>query len=800
MAVLIRLRAELRSSWPSWAGYVVLVGLIGALVIATAAVARRTETVLPRAIKWANLTDVGMPVGSKLGFADLKQEDVARLPEVENVYRSDGFFADPRTEKGRPLSNVADLSASPDPRLIRTVNRLTIIHGRALDPSHVHEAVVDEFAADENRLRVGDTFTARFASASQLDEVLRASEGGAGALRLRGPRFRFRVVGIAASFEATSADAGFRTIQLSAAFDHAYASRLARTTGFVISLKHGEADIPAFKRSVERLAKGERTNFFSISDFGEQAGRTTHVQAVALWVLAVLGAFVGLLVLAQALARQAQLESADNPTLRALGMSRPQLLVLTLARTAAIGLAGAVLAAAGAIALSPLGPVGAVARKAEPNPGVHADVLVIGLGVASIVVLLLAVTALPAWRAARAAASPAGTAADEHGGKPTVADRLARNGLTPAGVAGVRMALEPGRGRTAVPVRTAIAGVALALATIAAALTFAASLNRLTTTPRLYGQNWDAQFGGGDGSDKAAKAFPLLEHPTVAAFSAGTSDEVSIDGERVGVIAMDRERGSIAPSVIDGRPPAAPNEVMLATKTLDSLGAKVGQVVTIRVGDRSSRARIVGRGVIPDFTTTIVLGKGAFMTFAGYKRLVPRAPRNTFLVRFAPRVDKPVAIARLRKADEASFGARPTDLANFDRVDSMPFVIGGVLGTAAIATLVHTLLITIRRRRRELAILKTLGFERGQVFRAVAWQATTVAVIAAVFGIPLGIAGGRWIWTLTADGLGVVRETVVPVVPTLLVVPLALIVAILVAAVPARVAARTQPGLVLRAE
>jgi hypothetical protein len=54
MAVLIRLRAELRSSWRSWAGYAVLVGLIGALVIATAAAARRTDTVLPRAVEWAN--------------------------------------------------------------------------------------------------------------------------------------------------------------------------------------------------------------------------------------------------------------------------------------------------------------------------------------------------------------------------------------------------------------------------------------------------------------------------------------------------------------------------------------------------------------------------------------------------------------------------------------------------------------------------------------------------------------------------------------------------------------------------
>ena len=58
-----------------------------------------------------------------------------------------------------------------------------------------------------------------------------------------------------------------------------------------------------------------------------------------------------------------------------------------------------------------------------------------------------------------------------------VADRglaAARPGAPLAAGTGVRMALEPGRGRTAVPVRTTILGAALAIATVVAALTFAA--------------------------------------------------------------------------------------------------------------------------------------------------------------------------------------------------------------------------------------------------------------------------------------------------------------------------------------
>ena len=50
-------------------------------------------------------------------------------------------------------------------------------------------------------------------------------------------------------------------------------------------------------------------------------------------------------------------------------------------------------------------------------------------------------------------------------------------------VAGVRMALEPGRGRTAVPVRTTMLAAIVGVAAVAAALTVTASADRLVSTP-----------------------------------------------------------------------------------------------------------------------------------------------------------------------------------------------------------------------------------------------------------------------------------------------------------------------------
>ena len=113
----------------------------------------------------------------------------------------------------------------------------------------------------------------------------------------------------------------------------------------------------------------------------------------------------------------------------------------------------------------------------------------------------------------------------------------------------------------------------------------------------------------------------------------------------------------------------------------------------------------------------------------------------------------------------------------------------------AIATLAHALFSSARRRRRELAILKVLGFRRRQVSAAIAWQATVVAAIAIVVGVPLGIVAGRWGWQAFAQQLGVPDQPVTPLARDRSPSPRSrCVVAIVTAAIPARVAARTPPG------
>ena len=78
-----------------------------------------------------------------------------------------------------------------------------------------------------------------------------------------------------------------------------------------------------------------------------------------------------------------------------------------------------------------------------------------------------------------------------------------------------------------------------------------------------------------------------------------------------------------------------------------------------------------------------------------------------------------------------------------------------VLALLAVGTLTHMLLTSLRQRRRDLAMLKTLGLLRSQLLQVVSWQASALAAAALLAGLPLGVLAGRWAWVLFARSIGV---------------------------------------------
>jgi ABC-type antimicrobial peptide transport system permease subunit len=117
-----------------------------------------------------------------------------------------------------------------------------------------------------------------------------------------------------------------------------------------------------------------------------------------------------------------------------------------------------------------------------------------------------------------------------------------------------------------------------------------------------------------------------------------------------------------------------------------------------------------------------------------------------------------------------------------------------------VATIAHVLLTSVRRRRRDLAVLKTLGFARAQVLRVVTWQATALSAAALLTGLPVGILAGRLAWAFFANAAGVGPRPDVPVPLILLAIPVTLLLATLIAAWPGWTAARVHPAVALRAE
>jgi ABC-type lipoprotein release transport system permease subunit len=93
-----------------------------------------------------------------------------------------------------------------------------------------------------------------------------------------------------------------------------------------------------------------------------------------------------------------------------------------------------------------------------------------------------------------------------------------------------------------------------------------------------------------------------------------------------------------------------------------------------------------------------------------------------------------------------------------------------------------------------------MGMTQRQCRWVVVTQATVLAVVGLVFGVPLGLAIGRSVWRVVADYTPIAYVPPVAVLTLLLIAPGALLLANLLAAWPGRRAARLRVAHILRTE
>jgi hypothetical protein len=477
---------------------------------------------------------------------------------------------------------------------------------------------------------------------------------------------------------------------------------------------------------------------------------------------------------------------------------------------------GALLAVAVAIGLSPLAPIGVV-RPVYPDPGVAFDWTVLGLGLVFLAVALGGFAIAAARRQSPHRAAQRQQRAGTRG--PGLAHRAATSGLPAPAVVGIGFAVNPGVAGSSVPVRSAILGVSLAVVVLTATLVFGSSLHTLVSRPALYGWNWSFELvaGGGSSDIPQRQVTQLLQHdPDVDAWAGVYFDTLDLDDVQVPVLGA-TPGAPVAPPILSGHPFDAPDEVVLGARTLAQLHKHLGDTVLVSSGGTApTRLRIVGTAAMPAIGsngTHLEMGTGALLS----STLIPSIDRNPL---DAPVTGPNAIFVRLRRgasagtlhqiADEMSNTSdggvdvvpvqRPAEIINYRSLGTTPALLGGALAVGAASAFGLTLISSVRRRRREVALLKTLGFTRRQLAAVVAWQSSVAVAIGVAVGVPVGIVFGRWLWDLFAQNIDVVPAPTVPTASIVLISLGALVLANLVAAVPGLIAARTKTASLLRAE
>jgi hypothetical protein len=798
------LRLEVPRRWRSLSALALLIAVATATVLTAAAGARRGQTAYSRlAARTLPATATVLPNQPGFDWARIRA-----LPEVTALSRFPVTFG--FGIKGYPFANAQ--FPVIDASLTRTIERPVVLAGRLYNPHRADEVLVTpQFAAAFGK-QPGDTLTLELASPQQANAGYDGTSGGPP----RGPRVQVRIVGVVRSpwFQDIPGGHG-SVIPTPAQFAQHRASMLGTNgqsfVNALVRLAGGAAAIPRFRADLARVTGRHDIDVWNNAiNFGDPVRRVTGYEAACLLAFAIAALISALFLVGQAVARYVSSTVVDLQILQAVGMTRRQGVAAAAAPPFLAAVAGTSVGVAGAIVASQWMPIGAAALF-EPHPGLDADWAVLGLGWVLAPLLVLAGAAVAAALAFRA--SRRQTVAR----RSLVVTSATRSGLPVPLVIGTRFALEPGRGRAAVPVRPALVGAVTGVLGVLAAFTFAAGVSDAATHPARFGQTFQlGAFFGFNGQDFGPGTGPALRAVAKDRDVTGV-DDARVAGAQSGQFSVesftyDPVGGKAIPVVmLDGRMPRGPGEIVLAPISAEDLHAHTGSVIRLAGGEAPIPERVTGIGFVPvgphnDYSD------GAWLTPDGYGRLFAGA-HFSFKYHLAAVTVRPgadiAAVARRLNAAAAHAGdpamtfspPGPVDEVQVIRdLQALPLALGAFLALLAIGAVGHALAVAVSRRRHELAVLRALGMTRRQTRLAVAAQGTVLALAGLAFGIPLGLLLGRSIWRVVAGFTPLAYHPPLAVWTLLLIGPAALLIVNMLAAWPQRQATRQRISQVLRTE
>ena len=828
-------RANFGRRWPNYLMIVLLVGAIGGLSLGSVAAARRTQSSYNTFLASTNPSDLAMTV-----YAPNLSTKLAHLPLVRDVGESSyGINGFPPGKDGLPafpkplLDGTVALDGSVNAQYF-SEDRVAVIQGRMPNPNKQDEFMADTFAAKAMGWHVGEFVRMDFYTNAQADAPGFGSKPIAPALRLT-----MHLVGTIVPNDDVLLDKVDQTPSLiifTPALTKRFVTDAPNYNDYALQLDHGVRDLSKVEREiVAALPPGTTYSFHINSAVAAEVNRSLEPESISLGVFGVIAGLAALIIVGGVLARGLQRESRDIDVLRALGASPSTSGFASALGPFASVVAGALLAVVVAVVISPFSPIGPV-REVYPDGGFAVDTPVLGFGFLFLLLVLgaitLAIIVLRSRRSnvhSRLASAPLGSRAG----------RVATDvGLPVTAVVGIRFALESPGDRDSAPVRSALAGAMLAVMIVTATLTFGNSLGTLVSHPSLYGWNWNyALTSNGNGIPPQAARL-LNADPYVQAYSGFNFANAQIDGVTVPII-LTTAKATVTAPILSGHEVTGPNQVVLGAETMRQLHKHLGQTVIAQYGTKKdypvfvppTKMTIVGTATLPAIGGTLTLhtsmGVGAILpisiepaafqkflhnknpTLDGYTDLfvrlrsgAPQAPALASLKRIAAIGQKEIEATPNGGGSDVAVQSVdfPAEIENYRTIGIVPDLLALALALGAVVALGLTLVASVHRRRRDLALLRTLGFTGRQLLSTVAWQASVAGAIGAIFGVPLGIVLGRWLWTLFANSIYAVPSPTVPVLAMLIVAASALVLSNVVAALPGRSAARTSAAQVLRGE
>jgi FtsX-like permease family len=377
-------------------------------------------------------------------------------------------------------------------------------------------------------------------------------------------------------------------------------------------------------------------------------------------------------------------------------------------------------------------------------------------------------------------------------------------------VVGARLAFP--RDSLKVAMRSSILTLGVGVMVCVVAMWVAAGFDRLADEPPRHGWAWDLTALNGGGYQPVSRPLTnqLLEGAGATGWSFLSFGALRSADVEFPAFGLEPGRGSVTFTLLEGRMPAGADEIALGSTTLRDIGASLGERVQLTGEQATREAVVVGRVVLPALAPADAsrpqLGRGAVMTQLGLEaRHGPIAP-SAILVEARPgdalnleqriidRLPTDRALDLLHDQQTGELRAWKDDL------EQTPIIAVSLAAVLLAGVLAHSVALTVRRRGKELAVLRALGITARQIGSALRSQTLWMTASGLAIGLPVGMFAGILIWRHLAQGVGVANDTAWPVISILLVLLLSLVVAAITTWYPSRRTNRSTIADSLRTE